>query len=252
MFKLCKNWEKAGECFYKCGEIEQNLESDPARHFLESSHCYSFTDMQKSNTILNKVLTLYEKQGQFQMAGKIQKQMAEKAEDDLKYDIAVPAYKKAADYFSMENTNSKSFEQGCLLKAADLMCQNDLPGAYEQSTKIYEKVGLQYLNVGLLKSGAKDLFFKCVCLHIAYGELITAQQSLTKFLSEDPTFNETREQEFCKEAIEAIKNKKEEELQTASTKLHKYSQMDKWRINVFTKMRNRIVNVPMAYEDDMR
>ena len=70
------------------------------------------------------------------MAGKIQKQMAEKAEDDMKYEIAVNYYKKAADYFAMENTNSKSFEQGCLLKAADLMCQNDLPGAYEQATKV--------------------------------------------------------------------------------------------------------------------
>ena len=32
-------------------------------------------------------------------------------------------------------------------------------------------------------------------------------------MNEDPTFNETREQEFLSDAIEAVKNKKEETLQ---------------------------------------
>ena len=148
--------------------------------------------------------------------------MAEKAENDLQPKIAINYYKKAADYFSMENTNSKSFVQQCSLKAADLLCINDLPDAYKESVKviitliqIYEKVGLEYLNVNLLKSGAKDLFFKTVCLHIAYGDDISAEQSLNRFLSEDPTFNETREQEFLSEAIEAVKARNELNLQTS-------------------------------------
>ena len=74
---------------------------------------------------------------------------------------------------------------------------------------------MQYLTVGLLKSGAKDLFFKCVCLHIAYGDDITATTALNRFLSEDPTFNETRESDFLLEAIEAVKNRKETDLQAS-------------------------------------
>ena len=70
------------------------------------------------------------------MAGKTQKQVAEKAENDLEYESAITYYKKAADYFSMENTNSKSFEQQCLLKAADLMCQTGHARAYEESVKV--------------------------------------------------------------------------------------------------------------------
>lgn len=66
-----------------------------------------------------------------------------------------------------------------------------------------------------MKSGAKDLFFKCVCLHIAYGEDVVAQQCLNNLVNEDPTFNETREQEFLSEAIEAVKMRKEEDLQIA-------------------------------------
>lgn len=86
--------------------------------------------------MLNKVLMIYEKDNKFQMAGKIQKQMAEACENDLQYPTAVMYYKKAADYFSMEKTNSKSFEQGCLLKAADLMCINDYQNAYQEASKV--------------------------------------------------------------------------------------------------------------------
>jgi len=240
MLKLAKSWERAGECFQRCGELEEQLDTDPASHYLEASHCYSFIDQDKSTKILNKVLAIYEKNGRFQMAGKIQKQMAEKAENDLKYKDAATYYRKAADYFSMENTNSKAFEQQCLLKSADISCENNFPDCYQLATQIYEKVGIQYLNVALLKSGAKDLFFKNVCLHISFADEYISQQSLNKFISEDPTFNETREQEFLSKAIEAVKMKKEDDLTAAISTLHKYSNMDKWRINIFTKMRERI------------
>lgn len=62
--------------------------------------------------------------------------MAEKCENDLAYESAIIYYKKAADYFSMENTNSKSFEQQCLLKAADLMCQTNYNNVYQEATKV--------------------------------------------------------------------------------------------------------------------
>jgi len=62
--------------------------------------------------------------------------MAEKCENDMEYDLAISYYQKAADYFSMENTNSRSFEQQCLLKAADLMCQNNHPKAYQDAVKV--------------------------------------------------------------------------------------------------------------------
>jgi len=43
----------------------------------------------------------------------------------MKYELAIASYQKAADYFTMENSNYKSYEYGCLLKAADLMSTND-------------------------------------------------------------------------------------------------------------------------------
>ena len=116
----------------------------------------------------NKAMKIYEKQGRFQNAAKIQKKLAEQFEQEMKYELAIHSYKKAADYFTMENSNFKSYETGCLLKAADIMCNINAPNAFSEAVKIYEKVGMYYLTVPLLKGGAKDLFFKIVSLYLAY------------------------------------------------------------------------------------
>lgn len=78
------------------------------------------------------------------MAGKVQKQVAEESESDMKYDIAITSYRRAADYFSMENINSKSYEQGCLLKAADLMCISDHKDAFQEAKSVYSIYNSRY------------------------------------------------------------------------------------------------------------
>ena len=55
----------------------------------------------------NKAMKVYEKQGRFQNAAKIQKKLAEQFEQEMKYELAIHSYKKAADYFTMENSNFK-------------------------------------------------------------------------------------------------------------------------------------------------
>ena len=53
---------------------------------------------------------------------------------------------------------------------------------------------------------------------------------------EDPTFDNTRESNFLKDAIQAFKDKDVTNFRTAVTKLKNYSDIDKWRINMFTKV----------------
>jgi alpha-soluble NSF attachment protein len=137
IFKLDKKWFEAGECYEKCSNVEVELGSDQAAgHFHDASHCFNFVDKNRGAENLNKCLKFYEKMGRFQMAGKTQKQMAEDYEADLKYEEAINAYKKAAEYFSMENLNSKSYEQGCLIKQADLMCISGHKDFFEESRNV--------------------------------------------------------------------------------------------------------------------
>ena len=121
IFKLVKKWQEAGDTMMNCAKIQNELNSDCAQSYIEASHCFSFVDKEKSIEAQIKALESYVNKGRFQLAGKIQKQIAEKYEEDFEYLKAASSYKKAADFFSMESMNSKSYEQGCLLKYADLL-----------------------------------------------------------------------------------------------------------------------------------
>ena len=66
--------------------------------------------------------------------------------------------KKAEEYFVLESQNTKSMKQHYLLKISDLICISNHKDMLTKPPKIYEKLGIQYLNVPLLKSSAKDMF----------------------------------------------------------------------------------------------
>lgn len=62
-------------------------------------------------------------------------------------------------------------------------------------------------------------------------------------MAEDPTFEDTRESIFLKEAIAAIKEKNVQNFKAAVTKLKNFSTIDKWRINMFTKIMKKAETV---------
>jgi hypothetical protein len=57
---------------------------------------------------------------------------------------------------------------------------------------------------------------------------------------EDPTFENTRESNFLKAVIEAMKEKNIQNFKAATTKLKTYSDFDKWKVQMFTKILNNI------------
>lgn len=92
---------------------------------------------------------------------------------------------------------------------------------------------MQYLSVPLLKGSSNDLFFKAVCVHLAWGEDTIADNKLKLFTTENPTMCDTREEIFLKAAISSVKNAEVEEFQEAVSQYKKFFDMDKWKINVF-------------------
>ena len=99
---------------------------------------------------------------------------------------------------------------------------------------------MQYLNVPLLKPSARDLFFKSVCVTLAYGSVNDAEKKFNFYCSEDPTILETREEQFMKKAIEALKEKKIDLIKEAITKFKSCCDFDKWKVNVFKRIHDNI------------
>jgi hypothetical protein len=59
---------------------------------------------------------------------------------------------------------------------------------------------------------------------------------------EDPTMDNTRESNFLHDIIIACKEKNVNNFKAAVTKLKNFADMDKWRINMFTKIMKYIEN----------
>lgn len=250
VFKMQKQWNDAGIAYEECGNIETKLGSDSAAvHFQDAAHCFNFVDKMRGKKNLEKSIQIYEKKGKFQQAGKITQNMANELEVDLEYAEAIKKYKQAAEYYSMENQNTRSLEQSCLIKVADLMCISDHADMLKETPKIYEKIGMQYLTVPLMKSSAKDYFFKCVVVYLVHRDEVSANICLNKFLSEDPTFSETKEELFLKNAIASVSDPPNpEEFKKAVSIYKTYRDLDKWKLNMFAAILKKLE----GDEDDMK
>jgi alpha-soluble NSF attachment protein len=235
LYKTNKNWQRAGETFEEIARLEEQSGGTAAyTHYQNAAHCFSFVDKVRSNRNLDMAIESCVKQGKYMQAGKLAQRIANDLEENFDYTNAIEKYKKAAEYFGMESSNTKSMTQQCLLKVADLMCISKHKDMFTEAPKIYEKLGMQYLTVPLLKSSAKDMFFKNVICYVAKKDEVTAEVNLKKFLLEDPTFDETRDYKFLKAVIKCITEPYDADGFKKEVQAYKtVRELDKWKLSMF-------------------
>ena len=235
IYKIAKNWAKAGETYEELARLDIESGGNMAySYYQDAAHCFSFVDKNRSDQNLDRAIESCERAGKYMQAGKLAQRIANELEENFNYEKAIEKYKKASEYFAMESQNTKSMQQQCLVKVADLMCICNHKDMFTEAPKIYEKLGMQYLTVPLLKSSAKDMFFKCVMIFIAKKDEVSAEVALKKYLLEDPTFDDTRDSKFLKNAIKFISDPPNpegfrKEIQSYKT----LRELDKWKLTMF-------------------
>mmetsp|Transcript_6181 Transcript_6181/g.4374 ORF Transcript_6181/g.4374 Transcript_6181/m.4374 type:complete len:140 (+) Transcript_6181:333-752(+) len=134
------------------------------------------------------------------MAGRISsacslcKDVAEKLDEDFNYEKSRQFYERAYELYMMDNTTT--YANQCLARSCDLAILMKDFKALPKCIKNYEKIGLKYLSQTLVKSSAKDYFFKIVLCFLANEDMPGAERSLEKYTIEDPSFDESRPQKF--------------------------------------------------------
>ena len=251
MYKIRKNWAKAGETYEELARLDGESGGGMGySYYQDAAHCFSFVDKARSDQNLDRAIESCERAGKYMQAGKIAQRIANDYETNFNYEKAIEKYKKAAEFFAMESQNTKTMQQQCLVKVADLMCISKHKDMFQEAPKIYEKLGMQYLTVPLLKSSAKDMFFKCVMIFIAKKDEVSAEVALKKYLLEDPTFDDTRDSKFLKNAIKFISDPPDpegfrKEIQSYKT----LRELDKWKLTMFAMA---IENIEKENEEDLK
>jgi len=89
----------------------------------------------------------------------------------------------------------------------------------------------------LTAPSAKDLYFKAVLLFLANDDSVGATQALERYINNDPTFFQTRQQKFVQAIIKSVK---EQDLTLFSNECYKFNEIipfDKWKTTILTKIK---------------
>lgn len=166
---------------------------------------------------------------------KTQKRIAEIYEKDGEYTLAMKMYKQAADNYSIEPNNNSNMNT-CLLKVVDIGLFVAAPD-YGEMIKILETVADKYMQSKLTAPSAKELYFKSILLFLANDDVIGAAQAMQRYLNNDPTFLQTRQQKFAQAIITSVK---EQDLALFSNECYKFNEIipfDKWKTTVLSKVK---------------
>jgi len=91
----------------------------------------------------------------------------------------VKFYEKTAELYMLEETPTHANQ--CGVKAADLRILSRDYKSLPLIIKNYDKVGRKYLATPLIKSNAKDIFFKICLCYLANDDLIGAKRQINTY-----------------------------------------------------------------------
>lgn len=117
--------------------------------------------------------------GRISSAAGLAKEIAESLEEEYDFEEAVLAYEKAGELYQMEEQTTQA--NTMIIKASDLRILTRNFSLLSASIKQYDRVGKKYLTISLIRSSAKDLFFKAVLCYLANDDLVGAKRAIQTY-----------------------------------------------------------------------
>ena len=93
-----------------------------------------------------------------------------------------------------------------LAKWADLTILIEDFAKIAKVIKTYDKIGKKYLQQALVKSSARDFFFKASLCFLLNDDLQGAKNAIENYSFEDPSFETSRQYEFLNGIVRAIED----------------------------------------------
>jgi len=234
MFKMAKNWSKAGEAFCEAATLHGRAGSkhDAATMYVDASNCFKKSDVDNASSCLLKAIDIYTDMGRFNMAAKHHQSIAEMYESDPNgLAKAVQHYEQAADYFKGEESISSANK--CMLKVAQYAAQLE---DYEKAIQIYEQVASSSLDSSLLKYSAKEYFFRAALCHLSV-DLLNAQHALEKYAQQYPAFQDSREFKLVKTLCEQLEEQNIEGFTDTVKDYDSISRLDQWSTTILLRIK---------------
>jgi len=233
-YKMSKNWERAVDSYMRCAQCEPE-EADGATYLLEAAHCLKKTSITGFVELAEKAIHAFCMGGRISAAASLSKEVAESLEEEYDYEQAAKFFEKTSELYGMEE--STTYANQALVKSSDLHILSRDFSKLPIAIKNYEKVAKKYLTVALIKSSAKDLFFKAALTYLANDDLVGCKRAIDTYSIEDPSFDGSREMKFLVSIMQAVEAKDAGAYQQAVYEFNRMTPFDKVKTQLVAKIK---------------
>lgn len=238
-YKLDKQWEKAAETFARAAHACEKA-GDTTRQaslLVDAGHCAKKYSSQGAAKWYTAAGDIYNHAGRFGQSAKMMKSIADLFEEEADQYQAMTYYKKASEFFDMDEYG-KSQYTACILKYAELTSQ--LQNNLSEAIKIFETEGEKALRNSLMQFGAKDHFFKAGILRLAQGDMVDVKIAIKKYEELDPRFASSREGKLFRNLVAALDEGNQDQFVAAIQDYDNVTRLDPWRVHFLYKVKETL------------
>ena len=212
IYKLQKEWVKAGDCFIEIAKLNEHQKEDPCEAYDNAILCYNKGGAKdKYSPLMDKIISINLKAGQFTYCAELTFDKAQKlletANNDLnKIQEVLSIYDKALDYYEMDKNSNEAKVNVVKEAKADLITIYGIKDEIARAKTYYEELAYYNLQSNTGRVFSVDFFAKIIFVYLAYEDYITAKAFLNKYYGEDKYFRKSEVAEFLENLIKCFEN----------------------------------------------
>jgi len=138
-----------------------------------------------------------------------------------------------------------------LAKWADLSVLTGSLTSIEKIIRTYEKIGKKYLSQPLVKSSARDYFFKACLCFLANEDMPGAKKTIEKYGFEDPSFDTSKQKILLEDIVKAIEAEKKDEVDQSIAEYSKTWTVDKVSTKLLVEIKKKYCDEPQEVIGDI-
>jgi len=242
LYKLDKNWEKAGEMlerFAECQDAEGST-MGAARQYQAAALSYKNGKLAaQTAAAFKKAVSRYLEDGKFSQAGKAMRDLAEIQEAAGQFVDAYSSITSAIDY--LDTAHEPIGASQLKSKAAQLAVEC---GEFANAAEYFESVAMAVT----IPTSAVEPYFKAALCHLVAGDTVATSKSIQRFAGQSMDFARSPEFAFMDEAINAIDTSDHEAFQNALKKYEQKNKLDAWKRKLVTRIASAL---PAEGEDQL-
>lgn len=249
-YKLENAWEKAGNVYLKAGQYIRSNNSDGLFSIssdFETIECYTnaafcYDKIKHPNRIDCRFLALelYAESGNFDRAGKLQREIAGIYEQEHELENAIKHYTKARNFFELSG-KSKSDSISCLCKLVELELQK--PNCnWQKSREIYDEIIDYYQSLNLGKYQVKQYITMVLLTIMVYSPIDKVSSEYDYYCSIDYTFGSSSYGKFITGITQALVNNDAELFSTKCFEYDRIKTLDNSMVTLLTAIKKQIIN----------